>query len=73
MAEIAQKCDFLTWSIQNFIKKVKQFVRKYYISGLIDLANKLSDIGKFLISCYAMCYKQLFCFIQKLCKQTCCE
>ena len=28
MAEIPQKCDFLTWSIQNFIRKVKQFARK---------------------------------------------
>ena len=26
------ECDFLTWSIQNFVKKVKQFVRKYYIT-----------------------------------------
>ena len=32
MAEIPQKSDFLTWSIQNFVKKVKQFVRKYYIT-----------------------------------------
>ena len=29
MAEIPQKCDFVTWSIQNFVRKVKQFVRKY--------------------------------------------
>ena len=28
MAEILQKRDFLTWSIQNFVRKVKQFVRK---------------------------------------------
>ena len=32
MAEIPQKHDFLTWSIQNFIRKVKQFVREYYIT-----------------------------------------
>ena len=32
MAEIPQKHDFLTWSIQNFVRKVKQFVRKYYIT-----------------------------------------
>ena len=32
MAEIPQKRDFLTWSIQNFVRKVKQFVRKYYIT-----------------------------------------
>ena len=31
MAEIPQKRDFLTWSIQNFIRKVKQFVGKYCI------------------------------------------
>ena len=55
MAGITQKLDFLTWSIQNFIKKVKQFVTKYYITWLIDLANKLYDID-FLTSFYAMCY-----------------
>ena len=32
MAEIPQECDFLTWSIQNFVRKEKQFVRKYYIN-----------------------------------------
>ena len=32
MAEIPQECDFLTWSIQNFVRKVKQFFRKYYIT-----------------------------------------
>ena len=32
MAEIPQECDFLTWSIQSFARKVKQFVRKYYIT-----------------------------------------
>ena len=32
MAEIPQKRDFLTWSLQKFIKKVEQFVRKYYIT-----------------------------------------
>ena len=32
MAEILQKCDFLTWSIQNFVRKVRQFIRKYYIT-----------------------------------------
>ena len=31
IAEIPEKHDFLTWSIQNFVRKVKQFVRKYYI------------------------------------------
>ena len=32
MAEIPQKHDFLTWGIQTFVRKVKQFVRKYYIT-----------------------------------------
>ena len=32
MAEIPQKHDFLTWTIQNFVRKVKQFVRKYCIT-----------------------------------------
>ena len=32
MAEIPQEYHFLTWSIQNFERKVKQFVRKYYIT-----------------------------------------
>ena len=31
MAEIAQERDFLTSSIQNFVRKVKQFVRKYLL------------------------------------------
>ena len=26
MAEIPQKRDFLTWSIQNFVRKVKQII-----------------------------------------------
>ena len=33
MAEIPQKHNFLTWSIQSFVRKVKQFVRKCYITG----------------------------------------
>ena len=55
MAEIPQKRDFLTWSIQNFVRKVKQFVRKY-ITWLIDLANKIYDVEKLLISFYTMYY-----------------
>ena len=55
MAEILQKRDFLTWSIQNFVRKVKQFVRKY-ITWLIDLANKIYDVEKLLISFYTMYY-----------------
>ena len=53
MTEILQKRDFLIWSIQSFLRKVKQFVRKYYITWLIHLANKLFDVEKFfdLILC----------------------
>ena len=40
MAEILQKRDFLSWNIQNLIRKVKQFVSKYYITWSIYLANK---------------------------------
>ena len=32
MAEIPQERDFITWSIE-------QFVTKYHVSWLIDLAN----------------------------------
>ena len=56
MTEIPQKRDFLTRSIQNFIRKVKQFVTKYYITWLIDLAKNLYDVENLLISFYAMCY-----------------
>ena len=45
MTEIPQKHDFLTSSIKNFSGKVEQFVRKYYITWLIDLPNKLYDIS----------------------------
>ena len=48
MIEIPQKHDFLTWSIQNFVRKMKQFVTKYYITWLIDLAEKLYDTEKFI-------------------------
>ena len=43
MREIPQKRDFLTWGIQDFVRKVRQFFTKYYITWLIDLANKLYD------------------------------
>ena len=29
MGEIPNECDFITWSNQNFVQKVKQFVKKY--------------------------------------------
>ena len=55
MTEIPQKYDFLNWSIQNFVRKVKQFVRKF-ITWLIDFANKIYEVEKFLISFYTMLY-----------------
>ena len=57
MTEVPQKRSFLMCSFHNLLRKVKQFVWKYYLdSWLIGLANKLNDIGKFLISFYVMCY-----------------
>ena len=47
MAEIPQKHDFLTWSIQEFVRKVKQFFTKYYITWLIDLCHVLLKIVLF--------------------------
>ena len=35
MAEISQECGFITWRNQNFVQKVKLFVKKYYITWLI--------------------------------------
>ena len=37
MVEIAQKQAFLTWNIQNFIRKLKQFVKNiiYLINWLV--------------------------------------
>ena len=32
LVEIPEKRDFLTWSIKNLVRKVKQFVTKYYIN-----------------------------------------
>ena len=34
-ADILQESHIITWSIQNFVRKVKQFVKKYYITWLI--------------------------------------
>ena len=63
MTEITQKWDILTWNIQNFVRKAKQFVRKCYITWLIDLANKLYDIEIFLdfILCHVLLKVVLFC------------
>ena len=44
MTKIPQKRNFLTWNIQNFVSKVNEFVCKYCITWLIELANKLFDI-----------------------------
>ena len=32
VTDITQKRDFRTWSIHSFVEKVKQYVRKYYIT-----------------------------------------
>ena len=32
MAEIPQEYDFITWSIENFARKAKQLVKKYYVT-----------------------------------------
>ena len=40
MAEIPQKQDFLTEKVP---RTVKQFVRKYYITWLLELTN--TDLG----------------------------
>ena len=68
MAEIPQKHDFLTSRIQNSVIKVKQFVRKYYITWLIELANKLwhKKILDFIL-CYVVknCLVLLRNFVNK--------
>ena len=61
MAEIQQEHDFFTWSIQNFVRKMKKKKTKKKQTVLeniilLDLANKLYDTDKFLISFYAICY-----------------
>ena len=59
MAEIQQEHDFFTWSIQNFVRKMKKKKKKKKVLEniiLLDLANKLYDTDKFLISFYAICY-----------------
>ena len=46
IAETPQERDFLTWTIQYVVRIAKQFVRNYYITWLVDLANKLYDVEK---------------------------
>ena len=36
MTEIPEKHDSLTWKIQSFVRKEKQFVRKFYITLLLN-------------------------------------
>ena len=55
MAETPRKRGFLNWSIQDFVRKVKEFLRKYYVTWLIYSANKLYDVEKFLDFIYVMC------------------
>ena len=43
MTEIPEKHDSLTWNTQSFVRKVKQFVRKFYITLLPNY-----DVEKFL-------------------------
>ena len=54
--QISQKRDFLTWNIQNFVRKMKHLVRIYYITRLIDLPNKLYDVETFIdfILCHVL-------------------
>ena len=61
MIEIPEKHDFLTWSIQIFIRKVKQFVTKYII-WLIDFAEKSYDTENFpnFILCHVLLKIVLF-------------
>ena len=54
MAAISQKRDLLTWSIQRFIRKVKHFVRKYYITWLITGFIAI-DIAPLICSCSLFC------------------
>ena len=62
MAKIPQKHGFLSWSIENLVRKKKQFVRKYYITSLIDLPNRLYAGERFLISFYVVLLKILVLF-----------
>ena len=56
MAEIPQEHGFLTWGIQTFVGKVRQFVRKYYITCLMT-QFVLIDIAPLTV---LFCDHQLF-------------
>ena len=66
MADIPQKRDFLSWSIQNIVIKAKQFVRNYYITWLIHWANKQDNMDKLLTSFYAIVLLKMVLFCQKV-------
>ena len=51
MAEIPQEHDFLTWGIQPFVRKVKQFVRKYLITWLITKFVVIDIAPLMVLSC----------------------
>ena len=53
MAEIPQECDFLTWSIQNFVKKVNSLLEN------IILINHM--IGCFQHGTVNGCYFAIVC------------
>ena len=57
MAAISQKRNLLTWSIQRFIRKVKHFVRKYYITWLITgfIAIDIAPLTKLICNCSLFC------------------
>ena len=51
MVEIPQERDFLTCSIQNLVRKVKQFVRKYYITWLITRLVAINIASLMVLNC----------------------
>ena len=56
-----QKKSETVIKIQNFVRKVKQFVGKHYITWLIDLANKFYDRKTLdFISCHFLLKLVLF-------------
>ena len=65
MVEIPQKRDFLSCGILNFVKKDKQFARKY-ITWLTELANKLYDIEKSWFHCMPCVIKNCLVLLRNL-------
>ena len=65
MAEIPQKRDFLTYSIQNFVRKVKQFVRKYSQTCLYDHLYKMTNAESTQANSNTItCHKMTTCLMQ---------